>query len=124
MTKKILPYILFAGLLSFAFALVNPKQYIETLNLTAEPWATILMTLVGIPIYVCNGTDVLFLKPLLEYTDLSMGAAIAFSLSSSALCISSIVMLAKFLGTKLTTIIVVTIFLLMILFSSIINYLI
>lgn len=124
MTRKILPYILFAGILSFVFAMINPMQYIEPLNLKAEPWTSIIMTLVGIPIYVCNGTDVLFLKPLLEFTDLSMGAAIAFSLSSSALCISSIVMLAKFLGTKLTTILIVTIFVLMILFSSIINYLI
>jgi len=124
MTKKIWPYILFAGLMGFGLALLNPKQYIEVLNLTAEPWATILMTLVGIPIYVCNGTDVLFLKPLLQYADLSMGAAIAFSLSSSALCISSIVMLTKFIGTKLTTILVASVFLLMLLFSYIINSLI
>jgi len=124
MTKKILPYILFAGLLSFTFALVDPKQYIESMNLTGEPWATMLMTLVGIPIYVCNGTDVLFLKPLLEYADLSMGAAVAFSLSSSALCVSSIVMLTKFIGKKLTTVLIVSVFFLMLLFSSIINYLI
>lgn len=121
MTKKILPYILFAAALSFAFALINPKQYLETLNFSAEPWATLLLTLVGIPLYVCNGTDVLFLKPLLQYTDLSMGAAIAFSLSSSAVCISSIVMLAKYLGGKLTTVLVATIFILMFVFSMLIN---
>lgn len=123
MTKKIMPYILVAGLLSFSLALLNPKQYIESMNLTLEPWTSILMTLVGIPIYVCNGTDVLFLKPLLDYADLSMGAAIAFSLSSSALCISSIVMLGKFLGSKLTTVLVVSVFFLMLIFSVIINYL-
>ena len=121
MIKKILPYILFAGALSFIFALINPKQYLETLNFAAEPWATLVLTLVGIPLYVCNGTDVLFLKPLLQYTDLSMGAAIAFSLSSSAVCISSIVMLAKYLGGKLTTILVTTIFILMFVFSFLIN---
>jgi uncharacterized protein len=121
MTRKILPYILIAGTLSFVFALVNPKQYLETLNFSAEPWATILLTLVGIPLYVCNGTDVLFLKPLMQYTDLSMGAAIAFSLSSSAVCISSIVMLAKYLGGKLTAVLTATIFILMLLFSTLIN---
>ena len=121
MTRKILPYILLAGTLSFLFALINPKQYLETLNFSAEPWATILLTLIGIPLYVCNGTDVLFLKPLMQYTDLSMGAAIAFSLSSSAVCISSIVMLAKYLGGKLTTVLTVTIFILMLLFSTFIN---
>ena len=121
MTKKILPYILIAGALSFIFALINPKQYLETLNFSAEPWATILLTLVGIPLYVCNGTDVLFLKPLMQYTDLSLGAAIAFSLSSSAVCISSIVMLAKYLGGKLTAVLTGTIFILMLLFSTLIN---
>jgi len=121
MTKKILPYILFAGALSFAFALINPKQYLETLNFSSEPWATLILTLIGIPLYVCNGTDVLFLKPLMQYTDLSMGAAIAFSLSSSAICISSIVMLTKYLGGKLTAVLTATIFLLMLLFSTLIN---
>jgi uncharacterized membrane protein YraQ (UPF0718 family) len=121
MTRKILPYILIAGTLSFVFALVNPKQYLESFNFSAEPWATLLLTIVGIPLYVCNGSDVLFLKPLMEYTDLSMGAAIAFSLSASALCISSIVMLAKYLGGKLTTVLTATIFVLMLVFSFLIN---
>lgn len=121
MTRKILPYILIAGTLSFIFALVNPKQYLETFNFSAEPLATILLTLVGIPLYVCNGSDVLFLKPLMQYTDLSMGAAIAFSLSSSAVCISSIVMLAKYLGGKLTAVLTTTIFVLMLTFSTLIN---
>jgi uncharacterized membrane protein YraQ (UPF0718 family) len=121
MTKKILPYILIAGTLSFIFALVNPKQYLESLNFSAEPWATLLLTIVGIPLYVCNGSDVLFLKPLMQYTDLSMGAAIAFSLSSSAVCISSIVMLAKYVGGKLTSILTATIFILMMIFSTLIN---
>jgi uncharacterized protein len=121
MTKKVLPYILLAGALSFAFALVNPKQYLESMSFTHEPWATLIMTIVGIPLYVCNGSDVLFLKPLMQYTDLSMGAAIAFSLSSSAICISSIVMLTKYLGGKLTTVLTTTIFGLMLLFSFIIN---
>jgi uncharacterized protein len=121
MTRKILPYILFAGLLSFAFALINPKQYLETMSFAHEPWATLFMTLVGIPIYICNGVDVLFLKPLLQYTDLSLGAAIAFSLSSSALCISSIVMLTKYIGVKLTAVLTATVFLLMFVFSFLIN---
>lgn len=121
MTRKILPYILFAGALSFIFALINPKQYLETLNFSAEPWATILLSLVGIPLYVCNGSDVLFLKPLMQYTDLSMGAAVAFSLSASAICISSIVMLAKYLGVKLTAVLTATIFILMLVFSQLIN---
>jgi uncharacterized protein len=123
MTKKILPYILVAGLLSFIFALINPKQYLESMSFTQEPWATLIMTLAGIPLFICNGSDVLFLKPLLQYTDLSTGAAIAFSLSSSAICISSIVMLTKYLSKKLTAVLTTVVFGLMLLFSFIINVL-
>jgi uncharacterized protein len=123
MTRKILPWILLAGLLGFVLALVNPGQYLESMSFSHEPWATIIVSLVGIPIYVCNGADVLFLKPLLQYTDLTMGAAMAFSLSSSALCISSLVMLAKYLGGKLTMVLATTVFFLMVLFSLIINLL-
>ncbi len=119
--RRLMPYIIVAGLLSFLFAFLNPKQYLETFSFNHEPWAAMLMTLVGIPIYVCNGTDVIFLKPLLAYTDLSMGSAIAFSLSSSAICISSIAMLIRFLGKPLTAVLTATIFVLVVLMSFIIN---
>ena len=121
MTKKLLPYILIAGVLSFIFAIVNPKQYLEALNFSMEPWSTIIMTLVGIPIYVCNGSDIIFLKPLLQYTDLSMGSAIAFSLASSAVCVSSIAMLVKFIGKNLTIALVTIIILQIFIFSAVIN---
>ncbi len=124
MTKKILPYILIAGALGFIFALVNPRQYLETLNFSLEPWSTIVMTAIGIPLYVCNGTDVIFLKPLLDYTDLSMGSAIAFSLSASAVCLSSIAMLVKFIGRNLTFALVTILVILIFIFSAIINILI
>ncbi len=121
LTKKLLPYILAAGLISFAFALWNPKQYLETMSFSHEPWSTLIMTLVGIPLYVCNGTDVIFLKPLLQYTDLTMGSAMAFSLASSAVCVSSIAMLVKFIGKNLTIALSSIIFVLVVLFSFIIN---
>lgn len=121
MTKKVLPYILIAGALSFTLAMINPRQFLDSMSFAREPWSTILLTVIGIPLYVCNGSDVMFLKPLMQYTDLSMGAAIAFSLSSSAICISSIVMLSKYLGNKLTVVLTGCIFILMILFSYIIN---
>jgi len=120
-TRKLLPYILIAGLISFAFALWNPRQYLESMSFSHEPWATIIMTLVGIPLYVCNGTDVIFLKPLLQYTDLTMGSAMAFSLASSAVCVSSIAMLVKFIGRNLTIALVSVVFVLIMLFSFLIN---
>jgi len=121
LTRKLLPYILTAGLISFAFALWNPRQYLETMSFSHEPWATLIMTVVGIPLYVCNGTDVIFLKPLLQYTDLTMGSAMAFSLASSAVCVSSIAMLVKFIGRNLTIALVSILFVLIVLSSFIIN---
>lgn len=123
MTKKLVPYILIAGTLSFIFAIVNPRQYLEALNFSLEPWATVIMTAIGIPLYVCNGTDIIFLKPLLQYTDLSMGSAIAFSLAASAVCVSSIAMLVKFIGKNLTFALVSILIILIFIFSAIINFL-
>jgi uncharacterized protein len=123
LTRKLLPYIIIAGVISFAFALINPKQYLEQMSFSHEPWSTLIMIVVGIPIYVCNGTDVVFLKPLLQYTDLTMGSAIAFSLASSAVCVSSIAMLVKFIGRNLTIALVGVITILIFIFSMLINVL-
>ncbi len=100
--KRLLPYILIAGALTVLFEIFHPQRYLESFSFAQEPFATAIMMLVGVPIYVCNGADVLFLKPLLDYTDLSMASAMSFSLASSAVCISSIIMLFKFFGKKIT----------------------
>lgn len=106
MTKKLLPYILIGGLLSFGLELFNPKQFLSTFNFS-NPWLSIaIMLVIGIPLYVCNGADILLLKPLMTYTDLTLGSAMVFSLTASAVCVSSIVMLSKFLGTKLTALLI------------------
>lgn len=104
MTRKLLPYIFWGGLLSFSLEYLQPKAFLQTLSFSNEWLSMLVMTVVGVPIYVCNGADVLLLKPLLAYTDLSIGAAMVFSLTSSAVCISSIAMLFKFMGRKLTLI--------------------
>lgn len=119
--KKLMPYILLAGCLSFTFAMIDIKELLHNFNLNAEPYASIIMTLFGIPIYMCHGADVIFLKPFLQYTDLNIGSAMAFSLSSSAICISSIVMLAKYLGKRVAGLLTAVICLLIILFSIGIN---
>ncbi len=119
--KKILPYVFVAGLMTLSFEYFSPQRYLETLSFSKEPQSTAVMLLVGIPIYVCNGADVLFLKPLLDFTDLSMASAMAFSLSSSAICISSIVMLINFFGRRLSVIIIGTLICCIIFLVSIVN---
>lgn len=120
-TKKLLPYILFAGLLSFAFAMFDVKELLHCFNLNREPYSAIVMTIFGIPIYMCHGADVIFLKPFLQYTDMSLGSAMAFSLSSSAICISSIVMIAKYLGKRIAFLLTGVISALIVLLSIFIN---
>ena len=123
MTRKLIPYMAIAAAFSILFQIVNPRTFLEQLHFAREPYTMIFMTLVGIPLYVCNGADVLFLKPLLAYTDLTMGSAMAFSLSASAICVASIIMLAKFLGKPLTAVLVVTVGVLTMAIGTAINFL-
>lgn len=120
-TRKLLPYILFAGLLSFAFAMFDVKELLHDFNLNREPYSAIVMTAFGVPIYMCHGADVIFLKPFLQYTDMSIGSAMAFSLSSSAICISSIVMIAKYLGKRIASLLTGVICVLIVMLSVAIN---
>ncbi|MBK8806004.1 MAG: permease [Bacteroidales bacterium] len=121
MVKKLLPYILIGGVISFSIEMFNPKQYLALFNFSNE-WITMpIMLLIGIPLYVCNGADIFILKPLLDYTDLSLGASMVFSLTSSSICISSIVMLSKFLGKRITAIFVISIAVLSLLIGIAIN---
>jgi uncharacterized membrane protein YraQ (UPF0718 family) len=120
-TRKLVPYIAIAAALSILFQIANPKTFLESLHFAREPYTMIIMTIVGLPLYVCNGADVLFLRPLVAFTDLSMGSAIAFSLSASAICLASMVMLVKFLGRSLTTVLVITIFVLVLVLGNLIN---
>jgi uncharacterized membrane protein YraQ (UPF0718 family) len=121
-TRKLIPYILIGGTISFALEYFNPKTLIDSFSFSNDFLSMLLMMAIGIPIYVCNGADVLLLKPLLAYTDLSPGAAMVFSLTSSAVCVSSIVMLFKFLGRKLTLILLANITILCLLIGTLITF--
>jgi uncharacterized protein len=121
MISKIAPYILIAGILGLVFELTGPVKLIERLPLNGSILSTLIITLIGVPIYFCNGADILFLSPLLQYTDLGLGSAIAFSLTSTAICASSIVMLTKFIGKRLTVALVGSTIVITVLFSILIG---
>jgi uncharacterized membrane protein YraQ (UPF0718 family) len=103
--KMILPYTLAAGTLALGFELLKPAGVLESLDFTGGWKSLVLIIMIGVPLYFCNGGDVLFLEPLIEYTDMTMGIAIAFSLTSTAVCTTSIVMMSRFLGKRLTAVI-------------------
>jgi uncharacterized membrane protein YraQ (UPF0718 family) len=71
--------------------------------------------------YYCNGADVILLKPLIAHSGLSLGTAMAFSLTSTSICITAIIMLIKFLNKKLTMILIGTIAILTFIIGFLIN---
>ncbi len=123
-TKKLLPYIIAGGLLGLGLELFDPKQHLTLLSFSDQWLSMLIMLVVGVPLYVCNGADVLLLHPLLQYTDLSSGAAIVFSLASTGLCISSIVMLSAFIGRKMTAVLVACVAIMSFLLGTIIDFII
>ncbi len=121
--RKIIPFILVAGVLSFLFEMVNPGSWLQSLELDGGILGTAVAILVGVPIYFCNGADVLFLKPFIHHGAISAGAAMAFSLTSTSICISSMAMLIKFTGKKTAVVILISIIVVTILLSLIIQML-
>lgn len=121
LTKKLMPFIIVGGLVTFGLEMFNPKQYLSEYSFSNDAGSMLSLLVLGIPIYVCNGADIFLMKPLLSFTDLSLGASMVFSLTSSAVCISSIAMLAKFFGKKLTALIVIAIAVLTLAIGSAVN---
>ncbi len=121
--KKILPFMLVAGALSIMIEVFAPGNMLKSYDLSNNFIGTALVILVGVPVYFCNGADVLFLHPLIEYSNLPLGTAMAFSLTSTSVCITSLAMLMKFVGKKLTFVVlssvVITTFLLSLLIQLI-----
>jgi uncharacterized membrane protein YraQ (UPF0718 family) len=107
--KKIFPFLAIAGLMGIGVEYYSPGRFLNHLNLSDSLFGTVLVILIGIPVYFCNGADILFLHPLVKFSGLPLGTAIAFSLTSTSVCISSIILLIKFIGKNLTFIIVASI---------------
>lgn len=98
---RLLPWLFLAGALSLALDLAGPLARFRLEALAGRGAAGVaIAVLLGAPIYLCNGADVALLAPLLARGSVSMGTAIAFSLASTAVCASSVVMLGRFLGTR------------------------
>lgn len=104
--KSIFPYLIIAGVLGIVAELYVPVDYLQKMNFSNNFLDLAIVILIGIPMYYCNGADVILLKPLITHSGLSLGTAMAFSLTSTAVCVTSIVMLIKFLNKKLTMVLI------------------
>jgi len=121
--KQILPYLLIAGSLGIAIEVIFPAQVMNNLKFNNNILNSIIVIIIGIPVYFCNGADVIFLRPIINHAGLPLGAAMAFSLTSTSVCITSLVMLIKFIGKRLTFIILINIFVVTLVLSLIIQML-
>ena len=103
--RSVLPYLLVGGAIGAGLEILLPKSTALSDLVDNSPLSTIALVLAGVPFYFCNGTDVLLLRPLV-CSGILEGTAIAFSLTSTAICITSIFMLLKFMGRRLTFVLI------------------
>ncbi|MEZ5359995.1 MAG: permease [Candidatus Zixiibacteriota bacterium] len=120
--KKLFPYLLIAGGLGVAVELLAPGQLLRSLDLGNSTLGTLSVVAIGVPVYFCNGADVLFLEPLMRYSNLPIGTAMAFSLTSTSVCITSLTLLIRFIGKRLTIVLLTSIVSLTIAMSFLISY--
>ncbi|MGD9141802.1 MAG: permease [bacterium] len=103
--KGLLPFLLAAGALGMALEYFGTRD-LMLYGLFGKGAAGIAgWILVGVPFYFCNGAEVLFLRPLMNH-GFPVGTGIAFSLTSTAICTTSIAMLFRMIGLKLTLILI------------------
>jgi len=103
---SILPWLLVAGAVGVGMELLTPVRWLEGLKTTPDLLRTMAAIAMGVPLYLCNGAEVLLLRPLMHQGGISYGTAIAFSLTSTSICTTSFVMLLKFVGTRATIVLV------------------
>jgi uncharacterized membrane protein YraQ (UPF0718 family) len=108
--KMIFPWYLAAAVLGTTFQLI-PLDSLVGLFGALKPFPGIpLAALLGIPVYLCNGADILLLRPFVTHFGIPLSMASTFSVTSTAVCLSSMALLVKFLGKKLTAVLLAHIF--------------
>lgn len=120
--KRLLPFLIVAGGMGVLLEYLSTRDLV--LHGVFGDGVAGIMTwiLVGVPLYFCHGAEVLFLRPLMNH-GFPVGTGIAFSLTSTAICTTSIAMLFRLIGAKLTLILVGCIISISLSLALIINYL-
>jgi uncharacterized protein len=99
--KKMLPYVLVGGVLGVFIEFLGPRSLLLDERAGRGLAGIAIWILMGVPLYFCNGAEILFLRPLMNH-GMPLGTAIAFSLTSTAVCTTSIAMLVRIMGPRLT----------------------
>jgi hypothetical protein len=120
MFKSLLPYLLIGGGLGVLLELIGPRFFLMNRQTGGGLIGAFVWVLIGVPLYFCNGAEVLFLRPLVNH-GFPLGTAVAFSLTSTAICTTSIAMLFKIIGKRLTVALVACVALISLALALLIN---
>jgi uncharacterized membrane protein YraQ (UPF0718 family) len=115
------PYMIIGIIIGALFTVFIPP-YVVGKYLSSEFTGMLLAVLIGLPVFLCSGEDVLILSPLIEM-GLPMGHAIALTIAGNGICLSSIALLTPLFGRKATVWIVLSFFFGSILLGMAINQL-
>jgi len=118
--KRMLPFVLAGGALGVLLEYMGPRSFLLDGRAGAGQAGVIAWILIGVPLYFCNGAEVLFLRPLMNH-GMPIGTAIAFSLTSTAVCTTSIAMLLRIMGSRLTITLVSCVIIISFLLALLIN---
>ncbi len=104
--KRLYPYVLYGLCIGSLVAAAVTPEYMQAITRSGV-LSLAATTLVGIPINMCAGEEVLLVAPLVA-RGLPLGHALAFSLASTGICASSIPLLFSILGRRGTVIMIAT----------------
>ena len=104
---------------------VSPDTIAQIFGSAGDFWGSIpgllLIVCLGVPLFICDGEEVLILAPMLAAGVLPLGHAIAFAITGNAVCITAVPVLTATFGKKVTILIFTTFFFGSILLGLIIN---
>ena len=120
---RLLPFLILAGVAGILIETAAPANFLAKHQISNNLPGILLVTLSGLPVYFCNGAEVLLLRPLIHQSGLALGTAIAFSLASTSVCVTSFAMLVKFIGSKLTIILLANLIIVTVVLGFLINQL-
>jgi uncharacterized membrane protein YraQ (UPF0718 family) len=119
MLTGLVRYVLFGVVLGSLFTAALPADYVGAI-LQSGVASMAVVVVVGVPINMCAGEEILLSAPL-SGMGLTMGHALAFALASTGICMSSIPLLLNVLGRRATLVMVAIYLLVPFLIGLIVN---
>ncbi|MCD6578830.1 permease [bacterium] len=95
---SLLKYVFYGIIIAAIVVLLVPKDYSKWF-FAKDIFSTFLISWVGIPIHLCNGGDIIAVAPFV-FSGMPVGLAIAFGITGTGICFTSIPLLYKILTKK------------------------